>query len=145
MQILSAAFQQAPLHIHIYSCQLQREPAPRGQNQFRECWFLIGRSVCSPAMEWTSGPEGRTTFPAPAGRQHTRGKEKKETKEREETAGVLDFQIRSGSKILCFDTEPQEANRCCILSLICEILLFTCSYFRFWLFIVDIFALLWKN
>lgn len=42
-------------------------------------------------------------------------------KEREGAAGVLDFQIRSGSKILGFDKEPQETNRRCIFSLICEI------------------------
>lgn len=41
-------------------------------------------------------------------------------KEREGAAGVLDFQIRSGSKILCFDKEPQETNSCHIFNLICE-------------------------
>lgn len=67
-------------------------------------------------------------------------------KEREEAAGVLDFQIRSGSKILGFDKEPRETNRRCIFSLICEI--FPLGFvlcFVFWFFIIDSFALVREN
>lgn len=63
-------------------------------------------------------------------------------KEREGAAGVVNFQICSGSKILCFDKEPQETNRGCIFSLICEIFLFVFVLdFVFWFFMEDVFAL----